>query len=123
MQELESDLEKDDYFNHPQDTHLLFHDLNELIMHDLEFYKQLAYTSALDFVWTQMQDALVNTIKEIYSGMIEASSDEMDVYACFYASGVLSVYIAWLKGEIPVDIDRLGEIVANVTHIQPGVIF
>ncbi len=116
VNELRGLLDKDGFFEHPFDVHLLFGDLNDLIMRDIDFYEQIIRTPASDFIWSEMQDVLVKTIKEVYSGMVNLSLEELDVYARFYASGVLSVYIECLKGEIPLDLDKLGEVVADVTY-------
>ncbi len=115
IRELWGLLEKDGFFEHPFDVHLLFSDLNDLIMQDIDFYEHIIHTSAFDFIWTEMQDLLVKTIKEVYTGIVNLSPEQLDVYARFYASGVLSVYVAWLKGDLPFNIDKLGKVVADVT--------
>ncbi len=109
-------LENDGFFEHPFDVHLLFSDLNDLIIRNIDFYEHLIHTSAFDFIWEEMQKLLLKTIKEVYAGIVDVSPEELDVYAHFYASGVVETYVAWLKGDISLDINRLGEVVADVTY-------
>ncbi len=109
-------LGNDGFFEHPFDVHLLFRDLNDLIMRDIDFYEQLIHTSAFDFIWKELQDLLLKTIKEVYSDIVDVSTEELDVYARFYVSGVVETYVAWLKGDSSMDIDKLGKIVADVTY-------
>ncbi len=114
--ELMDRLKEDGFFEHPMDIRLFFRDFNDLIMEDIDFYKRLIRTSNFAFICAEVENILIDTIKKVYTDIVKASSETLDVYARFYASGMLSTYVAWLQKEIPVDISKLGEIVADVTY-------
>ncbi len=118
IRELMDMLEKDGFLQKPFDVYLLFRDLDELLKRDIDFYEQIINTSASDFIWAQMQDLLVKAIKKVYSGIVGLTPEELEVYARFYASGVLAVYIAWMKGEFGFSIDKLGEVAAKMTNFR-----
>ncbi len=120
VDELMDRLREDGFFEHPFDIGLFFRDFNNLVMKDIDLYKKLIKTSNFEFICRGIQDLLVDTIREVYDGIVNVSSEELDVYARFYSSGVISTYIAWLQEEIPVGISKLEEFVGDVTHFGAG---
>ncbi len=109
-------LKKDGFFERPFDVHMLFRDLNDLVLRDIEFYKHLIHTSAVNFIWTEIQNLVVGTVKKVYSGIVTITQEELDIYARFYAAGVTAIYAAWLRRDTSLNIDKLGEVAADVTY-------
>ncbi len=109
-------LERDEFFERPFDAGQLFRSLDSLILEDQEFFRRIVKTPAFSIIWTDVQDVLIRTIKEVYGEITDVSMEELDVYARFFASGIISLYTAWLRQEIPFDIDRLGALAADISY-------
>lgn len=110
IQELLFLLERDDFFERPFDIASLFGALNLLIEENLDFYRYAAGNENWNLFWSQVQEILIGTMREVYADAVELTGEEFTIYARYTASGVLAAYRSWLKGEIPVSMEELARV-------------
>lgn len=116
INELIFSLEKADFFDQPFHVKNLFHALNALIEQDLELFQHIAGNKDYDFFWEQVSDIIICTIKDVYADQLDMEPAEFDICARFYSAGFVAVYVSWLKKEIPVSLDELGNITGEASY-------
>ncbi len=116
VEELLSLLEEKDFFAHPFDVNLFFQCLNYMVLQDIDFYKKIVGDPTYITHFERIKDLLINTMKKIYADQDAIPQDELDIYTVYFASAIVSTYMAWLNGDIKTDINKLGEIAADATH-------
>jgi len=110
IQELLLLLDRNDFFDHPFDTDCLFSALAHLVERDMDFYRHIAAKADYDFFWEQLQDILFRTAKDVYANLSVLPPEQLDIYVRLFASGLISVYRRWLKGEISLPIEELSKV-------------
>lgn len=106
-------LENSGFFNRPFDTIPIFEALNIIVLPDIDLYKCLVKNPDYRFFWDQLQETIIQTMEQIYCDKTQLSIHELHLYATLLVSGVISVFIAWLKNEIPFTLDSLGMLASD----------
>jgi AcrR family transcriptional regulator len=93
-------LEKNDFFDRSFDVLALFQSLNTLAQRDIELYRHIAKMPSYASFWEEIKDIAKSVVIESMSGAINMSRDELNMYAEFYAAGIISAYLKWLRNEV-----------------------
>ncbi|MCQ4637738.1 TetR/AcrR family transcriptional regulator [Anaerovorax odorimutans] len=109
-------LEQNDFFDDTADMAALFRALNALIEANLELYQHIARTPSYAFLWGQIKDILKVSLTETMGERLDIPRAQLEICAEFYASGTISTYLAWLRGDLPMSDDQLAEIVGDIAY-------
>lgn len=106
--ELRNIIDNKAYRNNSFNIDGLFYSLNKTIENHLDFYKRIVSANSYAFFLNDFVDSFKNIMKEqIKKTDIHHSLENM--YIEFFSAGILSVYIKWLKGDLPLTIESLTE--------------
>lgn len=116
IKELLEILNEIQFNNSPFNVEIFFSALNQLIMFDINVYRTIANNSEFYSFWNKIKEILIQTIIDDYKEKLNLSSDELIIYSNLYASGIMSVYLSWLKNDIQVNISDLGRLTSEAIY-------
>ncbi len=117
LDKLETALRREDVFGRTVDIPGFFRVLNSVINENLELYRLLAKGPTYSSFETKLQEMMRREVAEQLSRRAEGlSRQEARLYSVFFSSAVLAVYREWLKGDLPVEEDRLAQMVGQVVR-------
>ncbi|MGN0299075.1 MAG: TetR/AcrR family transcriptional regulator [Lachnospiraceae bacterium] len=88
-----------------------FEILNHMVEDNLSFFKFISKNQEYDYFFDKMKELLVQEIVNNYPDFFGYSETELTLYTEFYISGIISVYVRWLREQIPISIDDLARLV------------
>lgn len=109
-------LERQEFFDHPFDINGIFQAVNILVTKDIDLFKSLASTYEYNYLWDEIKKILANTFTKVYSDKLNLSKVEMNCYSQFFSSATIDIYVSWLKNEIPMTLNELGEFSAKASY-------
>lgn len=81
--------------------------VSEFVEADVALYRSLVRCSVSMSFFSQLQDKLVGFMEDALGKSCVSQSVEFKARARFFAAGAVSLYIAWLKGEIGGTLEEL----------------
>lgn len=125
MKEFLSILENHDFFQRPFNTHIYFQCLNQLLEHDIDMFQKIVNHPDFNYFWEQTETVMIQTLSEYLSKIVDLDKNMVTIYTIFVSSGINSVYTRWLKNEIPVSLDELGNLISkmpsfNIENVFPA---
>ena len=99
----------------PFDTETLFQCLNELMEPNIDFYRQLSRGTPDSYFWSELKRMMIRLITEIYGSRMDFPEAELRLYAEYFVSGVMAVYLSWLQGELSLSFDELARLASEAT--------
>lgn len=115
LDELLAILEQKGFFQNPFDTETLFQSLNELMEPNIDFYRQLSRGTPDSYFWSELKRMMIRLITEIYGSRMDFPEAELRLYAEYFVSGVMAVYLSWLQGELSLSFDELARLASEAT--------
>ena len=115
LEELLAILEQKGFFENPFDTETLFQCLNELMEPNIDFYRQLSRGTPDSYFWSELKRMMIRLITEIYGSWMDFPEAELRLYAEYFVSGVMAVYLSWLQGELSLSFDELARLASEAT--------
>ncbi len=109
-------LERNDFFERPYDTHIYFQCMNQLLEEDIDVFKRIVKHPDFQYFWEQAETVMIQTLTDYLSEIVALSKKEIAIYTIFLSSGINNVYTRWLKSEIPLTLEELGELVSNISY-------
>ncbi|MBU3198389.1 TetR/AcrR family transcriptional regulator [Clostridium estertheticum] len=104
--ELRNLLDNKAYINNRFDINVLFISLNKTMENHLDFYKRIVNANSYAFFLNDFVDSFKNIMREqLRKSDINHPLENM--YIEFFSTGLLSIYIKWLKGEIPLTLESI----------------
>lgn len=103
--------------NEPIDINAIYQELDEALEENIEFLRHLAKNPDFSMVWSEMEVLLKEHVLQTLAGQIKADPQELDLYAEFLASGIVSVYAKWLKNEIGLSHDQFIKSVSKICYL------
>lgn len=104
--ELSSLLSDNVYKNNQFNINELFVSLNKTLEHHFEFFKRITNANSYAFFLNDF----VNLFKNIMLDQLRKSNIDHPLelmYIEFFSAGIISVYIKWLKDEMPITLESL----------------
>ncbi len=98
------------------DVTLIFKTLNIMIEDDIELYRHIAKNPGFSTFWVETKDIIERSLLRTLKEELGISHRGMEVYAEYFVSGVTATYLKWLRGELPISEDDLGELVGNISY-------
>ena len=80
-------------------------------MDNYDLFKFIAINQKYDFFFCRIKDQLVESIVNTHQKYFQLSDQELEIYAEFFISAIISSYVRWIKNDIPVDIQTLSQTV------------
>ena len=108
-------LEKKRFFSNPFELDVLFQCLNQLMEPDIEFYRFISRENPYAFFWSEVKRIIIETTVEVYQDKVDFPAQELRLYAEYFVSGVIAVYVAWLRGELTLPLSELARISGEAT--------
>ena len=88
-----------------------FETLNNIVMDNYDLFKFIATNQKYDFFFGRIKDQLVESIVNTHKKYFQLNDQELEIYAEFFISAIISSYVRWIKNDIPVDIETLSQTV------------
>ena len=88
-----------------------FETLNNIVMDNYDLFKFIATNQRYDFFFGRIKDQLVESIVNTHQKYFQLNDQELEIYAEFFISAIISSYVRWIKNDIPVDIETLSQTV------------
>lgn len=108
-------LDKKRFFSNPFETDVLFQCLNQLMEPDIEFYRFISIENPETFFWTEVKRIVVHETVAVYKDKVDFPVQELRLYAEYFVSGAMAVYVAWLRGELTLPLSELARISGEAT--------
>lgn len=100
----------------PIDVQILFEALNRIVEENMEAFRIIALNKKYDYFFDRLKELFVAILFNDYREYFEFSEEEFRIYADFFVSGILSVYMLWIREKMPVSLDRLTEMVSGAAY-------
>ena len=82
---------------------------------DIEFYRFISRENPNSFFWNEVKRLIIRTTVEVYRDKVDFSAQELRLYAEYFVSGVIAVYVSWLREELTLPLDELARISEEAT--------
>jgi len=96
----------------------IYYNLNTVINNNINFFKSVAKNDSYSFLLHSFENILSSMICEVAINMCHVKSKNTKYYSDFYASGILSLYTKWLRGETDLSLDELTNILTKVSFLS-----
>lgn len=116
IDELITMLKATEFFKKPIRVDFVFNVINKMVEKDVNIYKQLADNDNYLSFWKEVDIIMVKAIISAYSNKVTISVTELSLYANLFSSGLITVYKQWLKGEINMTLDEIGQSVVHLAN-------
>ncbi|MDD6213004.1 MAG: TetR/AcrR family transcriptional regulator [Clostridiales bacterium] len=93
----------------------LFEIMTEMVENNLEFFRFIAENPEYDHFFDQIKEILVTSVEQKYQQLFRLTVQELKFYSEFYVSGIIAVYIHWIREASPVSSRELAMLVSNAT--------
>lgn len=110
-----SELYKFDFKNPTINALEIFTRLNDIIYEDFKLYQRLYRLDSLDHLVGRIKDAIIEMFLKLYDSKCEISRNEFELYAEYFVSGILSMYIKWFSLEPSIPLERLTQMAGLTT--------
>lgn len=104
-----------DFSDSKFDIYGLFSSLNGLLNENLDLYKQLVKANSYNLLIVKVKTILKKGLIEKYSEKYDMDEAVMSLYAEYIASGVMSIYIEWLKTDSQISLEELAKMAGSIT--------
>lgn len=112
-----------DYSTANKTPYELFVNINDIINEKIDLFKDIAKNNDFsDFVFN-IKDILSNELINLYGKKNTPASERFKLTTEFIASGTISMYLKWLKGEANITMDELALLAAEmITNGASGLV-
>ncbi|MGM9971500.1 MAG: TetR/AcrR family transcriptional regulator [Anaeroplasmataceae bacterium] len=101
--------------NELYDIRNIFHDLNSIIEEDILLFKRIAVNDSYSFFKNAFERILSDLIIKITKEFYKVHNPNVYIYSSFYASGIIKLYISWLRGDLKISKNELVKIASRCT--------
>lgn len=116
LENLEHSLDKDAFPGGTFDVDTLFNLLNTIVVDDITLYRRIAKNPGYSSFWDEVASVIkAGTIQNLQRE-VKAPYEEIELYAEFFSSGVMSVYTRWLRDDIALTKEQLGKALGTVSY-------
>lgn len=101
----------------PQEQYVerIFAVFNQMISENMEVLRLLSGSSAYEYFFAQIKALLVQRLLEGTESSGQYTRTEIEVYAEYFISGIIAVYVRWIRELMPCTIEELARHVGCVT--------
>lgn len=103
------------YWDSPFDSQMLFDSFFTVMSKDAETYKRIANAPDNGDFWDKLSTVLGSAMcDKLCAALTDAPRDEVAIFARYFASGAVYVYLTWLRGEIPLSLAHTARILGEL---------
>lgn len=100
----------------PIDIQILFDTLNQVVKENIEVFQIIAMNQKYDYFFDRLKELFVAILINDYRKYFDFPEVEFRIYTDYFVSGILSVYMRWIREAMPVSIERLTELVSGAAY-------
>ncbi len=118
LEKLESVVSGYDLFRRDFDALALFREINGIVLESSDFYSRMLVMDRYSFFYDKLKESMKNCLAEKYSQQLEntaVSQVKLDLYLEYVITGVLSVYVYWLKHP-EFDLDEVAQAASDISY-------
>lgn len=101
---------------HPFRIARLFELLSQMEAENQTFFQLISTSSKFDYFFEQIKELLVSAMVDTYKVYYCLSDVQLEVYAEFYISGILSTYVRFIRKQLTCPVDELAALVNSSTY-------
>lgn len=102
--------------NQPVDIRVLFETLNQIVEENMIFFRFIAKGQKYDYFFDRLKDYFVKILTRDYKHYFDFPETEFHIYAHFFVSGILSVYMQWIREELPLSLEEVAKLVSSAAY-------
>lgn len=91
----------------PINVHILFEVLNKVLEENMDIFRAIALNQKHDYFFDRLKELFVTILINDYMNYFDFPEVEFRIFADYFVSGILSVYMLWIREGLPVSLDRL----------------
>lgn len=99
------------------DLYALGRALSSLLKRDIDLYRHIAQMPTYSYFWEQIKDILKRAAIDAVGGQVDLPAAQISLYAEYFASGAVSVYLNWLREDNGLPEGKVAEIVASAATL------
>ncbi|MDO4322144.1 MAG: TetR/AcrR family transcriptional regulator [Lachnospiraceae bacterium] len=100
----------------PIDVHILFEILNKVLEENMDIFRTIALNQKYDHFFDRLKELFVTILINDYQSYFGFSEVEFRIFADYFVSGILSVYMLWIRESLPVSLDRLTDMLNTAAY-------
>lgn len=100
----------------PIDVQILFDTLNQVVKENIEVFRIIALNQKYDYFFDRLKELFVAILINDYRKYFDFPELEFRIYTDYFVSGILSVYMRWIREEMPLPVERLTELVSGAAY-------
>lgn len=97
----------------PTDVRILFNILNQILEENIDFFRFIALNPKYDYFFDQLKELFVSILINDYRKFFDFSDIDFRLYADYFVSGILSVYMRWIREKLPLSPEDLAQRVST----------
>ncbi|MGN0161448.1 MAG: TetR/AcrR family transcriptional regulator [Lachnospiraceae bacterium] len=106
-------LKKSYVADQPTDVKILFDVLNRILEENMVFFRFIALNPKYDYFFDQLKELFVSILINDYEKFFDFSDIDFRIYADYFVSGILSVYMRWIRENLPLSLEDLAQRVST----------
>lgn len=91
-----------------------FKQLNDIMMEDIEVYKNIAKKTSYMFLLIDCKNILKDSITESFYKKSNMSKEVFNIYAEYISAGIIGIYVDWLNSKSNLSLEELTKISEDV---------
>ena len=96
----------------------IYYNLNTVINNNMSFFKSIAKNDSYSFLLHSFEKIFANVISDVAINVCHIKSKNIKYYSEFYASGILTLYMRWLRDETDLTLDELTVILTKASFLS-----
>lgn len=116
LTELRERLKDSNFYDDAFDIDFLFKALNVAISDNIDLYRHIAKNPGYSSFWEETKSVVEESMLENVLSQIDASPQELSLYAEYFSSGIMAIYTKWLRNELDLSQEQLARSVATLSY-------
>ena len=96
----------------------LVNDINSIVMKNLDFYYKMATSKSHHEFHLALEIAFQQIVADVLRSNYGLTSENLDYYSSFYASGIISIYGNWFRNHEKKPVDEVVRIINNCCFLS-----
>lgn len=116
VQELKDRLAQTGFYEEPLHLDYLLICIYQMLEADMALYQRLAMNPNCALFWDEIYKLAEETLISVYAPKVSISKEELTIYAKFFCSGILTLYLEALSGKEEIDLELAGKAIVKIAQ-------